>query len=178
MNEKFEGKKIDSIETSNKKREELLDRYVNPHNKNSRLVTKDDLPRVLEESHILYNLCFVGNSKFKGGLAVAHPQIDDKDPLQLFVTKSKKIVINPYFVRHTQNTVDSLEGCLTFPDEEMVIVQRWNKCEVKYYTIEGDGEKMIEMVENLSGREAKVFQHEMQHFIIPPYENPYIYDLE
>lgn len=163
-------------EQEKKKSEEFLARYVKPHDKKSRLVTEDDLSYVLKESHVLFNLCFSGNGKYPSGFAVAHPQIEDKDPLQLFVTQDKRIIINPKIIKHTNHTVDSLEGCLSYPDKEMIIVQRWNKCEIEYYTVERDGEKLIKKTENLSGKESKVFQHECQHLGISPYDKLYIYD--
>ena len=157
---------INENEAEEAKKEEPIDflkHYVDPHKKISREVGEDDLERVLKDAHILYNLCFTQSGKYGGALAVAHQQINDKDPLRFFVTKAKKVVINPKIIRHTQHTVDSMEGCLSFPSLEMKIVQRWNKCEVKYFTIDGDGKKLIEKVENLNGREAKVWQHEIDH---------------
>jgi len=151
------------IKIKEEEKVDFLKYYVKPHKKISREVEKNDLYIVLKDLHIMYNLCFTQRGKFGGAMAVAHSQINDKDPLRFFITKDKKIVINPIITRHTNHTVDSLEGCLSFPDNSMIVVQRWNKCEVKYFTLDKDGNKLVEVFEKLNGTEAKVFQHELEH---------------
>lgn len=151
---------MEKIKDDNKK---FTDRYVKPHHKISREVKNSDLKRVLVEAHVLYNLCYCQIGLYSGGEAVAHPQIDDKDPLRFFVTKNKKIVINPEILRHSNYEVDREEGCLSFPDRKMIMVKRWQKCDVRYYTIEKDGDTLIVVNEKLSGKEAQIFQHECQH---------------
>jgi peptide deformylase len=157
---------IQQSELFNNKKEEkinFLKYYVKPHKKISRIVEESDLKTILKDGHIMYNLCYTQCGKYGGAKAIAHCQINDKDPLRFFITKDEKIVINPVITRHTRHTVDSLEGCLSYPDREMIVVQRWNKCEVKYLTLDDDGKKMIEVEESLSGTDAKVFQHELDH---------------
>ncbi|MFA6325319.1 MAG: hypothetical protein WCX46_03800, partial [Candidatus Paceibacterota bacterium] len=61
---------------------ELLNRYVNPHKLNSRDVLESDLLRVAEESKVLFNLCSLPYGNHMSAEAMAHPQIDDKDPLK------------------------------------------------------------------------------------------------
>jgi len=151
--------------------------YVPPHRKISREVTEKDLNRVKEDGHILYNLCFTQRGPhYKGGFAVAHPQITKKDPLRFFVIYDKRIIINPVIVNHTNSTVDSEEGCLTYPDKPMITVQRWNKCEVEYQVFGEKDDKLVlseKIKQNLSGKDAKIFQHEIDHL-----DAKYIYDQE
>lgn len=145
---------------------ELIKNYVSPHKKISRDVLDTDIERVVKDAHIMYNLCFCLRGICFGGEAVAHSQINDKDPLNFFVTKNKKIVINPEITRHSNYTVEKIEGCLSFPDKRPINVNRWQKCDVKYATIgERDGQPIIiqNVVEKLSGKEAEVFQHEIDH---------------
>ena len=97
-------------------------------------------------------------------MAIAHQQIASTDPLRFYVTKDKDIVINPVITRHTNHTVDSREGCLSFPDQIAKIVQRWNKCEVIAITLDDDNKFTEPEVLELSGRDAFVCQHEIQHF--------------
>ena len=151
------------IKTKEEEKIDFLKYYVKPHKKISREVEEKDFNKVIKDAHIMYNLCFTQRDKYGGAKAVAHPQIDKNDPLRFFVTKEKKIVINPVITRHTNHTVDSLEGCLSFPDYPMIVVQRWNKCEVEYFTLDKEGKKLIKVFEKLNGTEAKVFQHEIQH---------------
>jgi peptide deformylase len=149
--------------------EKLLKRYVKPHQKISREVEEADLERVIEEAVIMHDLCYIPIGKTNGGCAVAHQQIDDKDPLRFFVIRdSGKIIINPKIVNHTKSLVDSKEGCLSFSEEYPIIVQRWNKIEVEYQTL-GPGEEedsvvLVDVKEGVSGRDAKIYQHELDHF--------------
>lgn len=171
----YTGKEIDSELAkdlaSQKEPVDFNKYYVPPHEKKSREVTEADLPKVIEDSHILYNLCYTKTGIYPGAFAVAHPQIDDKDPLRFFVTHDQKIIINPVIVRHTKHTVDSVEGCLTFPYLKPITVKRYNKCEVECYGLTKDGKMGERITLSLSGREAKIFQHEIDHF-----ESVYVYD--
>lgn len=154
-----------SIDEKNQKKEQkdFTKYYVKPHEKISKKVLENDLSRVLKDAKIMYNLCFVKYGIHSGALAIAHQQIDSKNPLRFFITREKEIIINPTIVRHTNHTVDSKEGCLSFPDNIPIIVQRYNKCEVNYQTIEGNGEKLINKECKLSGLKARIFQHEINH---------------
>lgn len=143
--------------------EKDLLRYVKPHTVKSRLVTNEDLARVAEEAKILYHLCFLPIGRYMGGEAVAHSQIDDKDPLQLFVLKNKDIIINSVILNYTNTTIEKLEGCLTYYENEMILVPRWNKVTVKYQTLMKDGSFSGWMEENINGRRSEVFQHEQDH---------------
>ena len=64
-----------------------------------------------------------------------HSQIDDQDPMQLFVTADRKIVINPVVLKHSNYTTDSWEACMSFPGRPTVRVPRWQKMEVEYQTV-------------------------------------------
>lgn len=142
----------------------FTDRYVKPHRKVSRDVTPDDVKRVAEEAHVMYNLCFCAWGMYRSGFAVAHPQIDDKDPLRFFVTAKKEIIINPVITNHTKVPVKSLEGCLTMPLIPQVSVSRFNKCVVGFNTLTKDGSLSERLHKELSGQESRVWQHEIDHF--------------
>ena len=144
-------------------KKKLTDAYVKPHNKKARKVLVKDLQDVKEDSIILYMLCNTKHGLYQGGLAVAHPQIDSKDPLSLFVINTSEIIINPVMTNHTRHTVDSEEGCLSFPDKKQIIVQRYNKIQVKYKTITEDFKLTKVITEDISGKRAKKFQHEIEH---------------
>lgn len=145
--------------------------YVEPHKKVSRDVTENDLDEMVKEAHILYNLCYTTHGIHHGAFAVAHPQINDKDPMRFFVTAEKEIIINPEIIRHTNTTVKSKEGCTSFPGLYPIDVDRWNKCEVRYQTLLDDGKISEIITENLTGRRAKIFQHEIGHM-----DGHYIFD--
>jgi len=148
------------------KKEEPIDfaKYlVERHKKISVDVTDKDLKAIIDDSHIMYNLCFTKIGLHNGYYAIAHPQINKKRPLRFFVTKEKDLIINPKITRHTKTTVDSLEGCATFPDMAAALVQRYHKCEVEYQTLSPEGKLRDITKEGLSGLRARIFQHEIDH---------------
>ena len=149
---------------------DFASKIIKPHQKISRVVDEGDLSRVMEDAKILYNLCYTQVGVHPGGYAVTHPQIDSQDPLRFFVTRDKEIIMNPVIMRHTEHTVDSKEGCLSFGEYLPITVQRWNKITVIYERLYPDG-KIEKCKENVSGIRAKVFQHENQHL-----DGLYIYD--
>lgn len=147
---------------------DFLKFYVEPHDKVSRDVVETDIQQVIEDAHVLYNLCFTQNGPASGAYAVAHPQVNDTDPLRFFVTQKQEIIINPVIVDHTRHTVDSIEGCTTFAHYSPVVVQRWNKCVVEFQTLvkgekEGEFKLSDKITVKLSGKDAKVWQHETDH---------------
>jgi len=147
----------------------LLGRMIPPHKTLSREVTKEDLPRVIKDAKDMLELCYIPMGPYSGGKALAHPQIDDKDPLAFFVLNSGMIIINPKVVNHTEAPVDKEEGCLTYPMNPMKIVKRYNKVTVQFQTIftdEHGGYGMTAIREdNLNGPIAHIFQHEVSHLL-------------
>lgn len=144
-------------------------RLVVPHTKISREVKEEDLDKLVEESKVLYQLCYTQNGLYTGAYAMHHSQIDDKDPMDFFVVGDKSIIINPKIIKHSNYTKGSTEQCMSFSDKMPVVVQRWQKIEVTYQTIMTDPEKegkfKLSSVINdsLSGFIAIVFQHEIDH---------------
>lgn len=149
--------------------------YVAPHKKKSREIKVKDLPVVVRDANILLNLCFTPIGIYGSGEAVAHSQINDKDPLRFFVTKSRELIINPVITRHTAVKVDFEEGCLSFPNEPKIMVPRWNKIEAEFYVLDTESETGISDKKTvaLSGLMAKVFQHEVDHL-----DGIYIYPIK
>ena len=119
---------------------------------------------LISDAHIMYNLCFTKNELYNGAFAIAHQQIDNKDPLRFYVTNEKDIIINSVIVRHTRHTVNSDEGCLSFPIKKMIVVQRWHKCEVMASTLNKKGEITKPALLQLKGRDSFISQHEVGHF--------------
>lgn len=149
----------------------LIMRVVNPHEKKSRPMTDDDFGLIDNDLKLLYDLCFVRNGLYNGCYAMSHPQVEDITPCQVFVTCEREIIVNPVITNHTKTTVDSIEGCFTFPHLPPIVVQRWHKIECDFQTVmidPEDSEKMkLSSVQHrsLSGHWAKVWQHECQHFM-------------
>lgn len=147
----------------------VLKIVVKPHLKKSRGVKDEDINTVVKDSKILYELCFTSSGLFNGAFAMHHSQINDKDPLDFFVTADRKIVVNPVVLKHSNYTTDSKEGCMSFPDKPQRIVPRWHKMEVEYQTImvdpeNKDGFKLSSKIqESLAGKDSFVWQHEIDH---------------
>lgn len=161
----------DDVEVKEVEKPSVLSRLVPPHTLKSRQVTEADIERVVEESKILYEICLTdeGMGIYRGAYAMHHSQIDDKDPLDFFVTHEKKIVINPKALNHSNYFTNSKEGCVTFAGRERVIVPRWHKLEVEYVTLMSDPDnegkfKFSSPVEEfVTSLQSFIFQHEMGH---------------
>lgn len=150
--------------------------FIEKHDKISRLVTPEDLPVVLKAADEMAKMLFKPAGMYKGFYAIAHPQIEKERPLRFFMLNTMDLnmdedklvcIINPVILNHTNGTVDSVEGCATFSNLPQVTVQRWNKCEVEYSPLQFDKNKQpfigAKVKVNLSGKTAKIFQHETDH---------------
>ena len=154
---------MEEIKKEEEKKIDLVTMIVPPHNKKSRKVTQEDMKKIEEDAKILFGLCFVVNGLYRGALAMHHSQIDNVDPLDFFVTADADIIINPEIIRHSNYTVDSVEGCMSFAMNEMTTVQRWHKIELQYQTITPEGKLSEVTKEGWSGKDAFMAQHEMGH---------------
>lgn len=157
-----------------------LKRYVAPHKKVSREVTDADIERVMKEGETMLILCSIPRGIYGNIAAIAHPQIDDVDPLRFFVLVNGMLIVNPQVLNHTNVPVFKTEGCLSFPEEPMKqLVPRYHKITVSYQTLirkqsaEDVGEIVLSspQIVDLKGAEAQVFCHEIDHL-----NAVYIYD--
>lgn len=147
----------------------LAARYCLPHNNKSRWVTLADLPRGVADAKDMVAMCHLPRGKYSGIAALAHPQIDDKDPLRFFVLPNGMVVINPVITDHTKVPIFKTEGCMSFSDSDPKnMVSRYNKITVTYQTLVRKDEKSEPILsqpttEELNGGPAHVFQHELGH---------------
>lgn len=159
-----------------------LKRYVAPHKNKSRWVKQSDVERVLKDGEIIVILCSIPRGIYGNISAIAHPQIDDQDPLRFFALPNGMLVINPVLINHTKVPVFKEEGCASFPEEPIkTMLPRYHKVEVIYQTLvqkknANGGEHLVlsdPQRVDLSGPTAQVFQHECQHL-----NGGYIYDTD
>lgn len=148
----------------------LLGRYVAPHNKKSRWVKAVDISRVLSDGKDMLALCGIPRGLAMSARAIAHPQIDDQDPLRFFVLPSGMVIINPVILTHTQTPVfKDNEGCMSYPDRPAPKnFPRYNKVTVTYQTLGTKGTDKTPVLtrtstETLNGGPAHIFQHECGH---------------
>ncbi len=147
--------------------------YVPAHGKISREVKAKDMPRVLEDMQIMYALCHAPAGYYRQAHAIAHSQINDKDPLRFFVIQDQRVIINPKIIRSTKVGTLKDEGCMTFFRCKSTKVTRKTKVEVEYRTI-GEDSKLTELrLWAAKGIDAQVLQHEIDHF-----DGRYIYPIE
>lgn len=154
---------------------------VEPHRTISREVEIKDLERVksLYFSLQMFMEDLEKTGAFKDVFAIAHQQIETKDPLRFFVINNDNklvvqenkiwdlpdyIIVNPVITKHTNNTVTKREGCLSYPGLANTPVERWNKIEVDFETIDFEGKKLEKHNIACSGKLAQIFQHEINHF--------------
>lgn len=147
---------------------ERLSRYVKPHKVLSRVVTDDDVEKVIKDGTVMVELCNIKNGVYPGGFALHHSQIDDKEPLSFFVLHNGETIINPEITNHTNQKIEKEEACLSYPAELPVKVARYHKVTVKFQTLipkEGSKLPMLSQVveQGFSGRMAEIFLHETDH---------------
>lgn len=150
--------------------------FVEPHKNISRLVTQEDLPQVLKDAEAMAKLLNAPIGVHNGFYAIAHPQCEKDRPLRFFIVNPKTtefrhyksiVIINPVILRHTGTTIDSQEGCASFPNIGTTVVKRFNKCEIEFSPLEFDKDnnpilgKRITI--NLTSKASKVWQHEIDH---------------
>lgn len=147
----------------------LSGRYCAPHSKKSRWVEEADLPRVIADGKDLVAMCHIPRGNYSGISALAHSQIEDKDPLRFFVLPNGMVVINPVITSHTKVPIFKEEGCMSYPDREMkTMISRFNKVSVMYQTLarkDENSDPILSQVisEDLGGGPSHVFQHECHH---------------
>jgi len=147
----------------------LSARYCLPHNKKSRWVTEADLPRVIADGKDLVAMCSLPRGKYSGIAALAHPQIDDRDPLRFFVLPNGMVVINPVITLKTKVPVFKKEGCMSHSTKEMKeMIPRPNKITVTYQTLaqknnDSEPELSKSITETLNGGYGHIFVHEIDH---------------
>lgn len=155
-------------------------KIVLPHDKISRLVTDQDVERVYNDAEKITGLLNASVGMYKRFYAIAHAQVETEDPLRFFVINPATdlfrswreiVVINPVMIRHTDLMCSSEEACASFASMPMTSVKRWTKCEVEFSPlqfVQGEDGKNKPVIGrrisiNMSGKLAKVFQHEMDH---------------
>jgi len=174
IEEESKKERDEAIQKVLERKVELSGKYVKPHNKVSRKVKASDLKRVIKDATFMHEMCLVGRGDYTTAYAIAHPQIDEKDPLAFYVTIEGHIIINPVIVRYTHQFIDKKEGCMSYPEEPMRICLRFNKVTMTYQTLtqkEKDGKPVgkptlsAEVTTEYTGTHSQVVQHELAHLL-------------
>lgn len=102
-----------------------------------------------------------------GGIGLAAPQVGIKKRFFLAFLPEKgrmRLFINPSYEpaeSASDSKIDSEEGCVTYPKENLYIINRHSTINVKYLIFDAGGLRW--MKETLDDIDAVVFQHEVDH---------------
>lgn len=98
--------------------------------------------------------------EYHKALGLAANQIGISERIVCIRTRDGSIVFyyNPVIVGNSRTTTKAKEGCLSMP-EATVEVERYNTIQFFSY----DLEKECRVKEQLAGRAARIFQHELSH---------------
>lgn len=141
---------------------------IKPHKLISREVLGTDLERVKNDSVEMAKLCLQPKGLKKFAFALAHCQVTDQDPLRFFVNYFGDIIINPVITKRRDKPFREKEGCMSFAHLKDITVSRNHLIEVEYFILEWG--MMVKTYQVLKDLNARVFQHEIDHF-----EAKYIY---
>lgn len=132
---------------------------VAPHRKQSRNVVIEDRDRVLRVAEDMRNWM---NSKYDC-VGLAHPQVDDVDPLRFFIAlqEPNRVILNPVIVHASSVLVPSKEGCMTYQGKEHIYHDRHMAIKVEYEVFKSD--RMVKKTKLVTGFLALVYQHEIDH---------------
>lgn len=158
MTEKIEQKEFEALVKV------AAGRFVFPHKKVSRPIVNEDYDFVMEEVKTCNAACYVKRGKYPSGFAVAHPQINDKDPVRMFVFANGIYIINPKVIRYSKTIHLNKEGCLSHPEKDMIDVFRYHKLTLDY-DIFNPEKKLVKASYPIeaTGRDARIIQHEIDH---------------
>jgi peptide deformylase len=155
---------------------------IKPHKNKSRKATDNDAQFIAEQaSEMMLLAAKIEHDRkfFSSVFGIHHSQVCKK-PIDFFVLnptnamistryemRDSFVIINPEIINHTNNTVDSMEACLSFAGMPEVKVDRWNKITVRYQILveQDNGSWLLSIPheENIGSILAKIFQHEMDH---------------
>lgn len=108
-----------------------------------------------------------------GGAGLAAPQIGvlkrvvvcrflDNKPDEEYRYGPPVALVNPELIEHSDNTVNSVEGCLSLPSARARIGSRWTWIVVSSFLLGEDG-AFFPVQKRFSGPDAVMLQHEMDH---------------
>lgn len=100
----------------------------------------------------------------ENGIGLAAPQVGIH--FKFFVAYFQefldwRLFINPVYRPLSQQTVDSVEGCLTYGTENTYKVKRYTKILAEWY--ETSESRLVGKKQEMTGISAIIFQHEVDH---------------
>lgn len=130
--------------------------FIPPHKKISRPIVSDEDFKAVNHDRIHMGELM---KKYSYCVGIAHSQIEGKDPLRFFMTRDGYVYVNPEIIEHGRQTVESKEGCMTYPGMPDVTKARYRLVTIRYQNFDG-GEWHEQL---LRGLPAIIAQHEIDH---------------
>ncbi len=174
-------------------------KIINPAQK-SRPVELKDIFRVFWDSlKIKLAMRQPFDGQFPFAASISHCQTTDRDPLRFFVVDREggtyekdnrgnlkplrysyplkkwfgaRTIINPIIIKHGDETITSMEGCMSDENKHKRRIKRWENVWVEYYTWLGKRTKKFSLFR------AILIQHEIDHANMISIEDRYSHKVE
>ena len=127
-------------------------------NVESATVIEEDITEIKEQSKKMIELCV---EKGGAGLSAVQVGIYKKFFIWPISDLAYQIAINPQYISNGHKKINTIEGCLSYPDTHW-FMKRLKQVRAIYYTI-GQDDKLLKITKNLRGEAAIIYQHETDH---------------
>jgi peptide deformylase len=108
-------------------------------------------------------LCNKKIGRYKGGMAVAHCQVEKDNPYTFFVMANGNGIINPIITDYKESgIIYHLEGCLSYKNTDEIKVKRYKRIKVDYTLVTKEG--IFEISKWITDIYCYIMQHEIDHF--------------
>ncbi len=174
-------------------------KIINPVQK-SRSVKFWDIPRVIKDSikiKIAMSKPFDGQFPFAS--SISHCQVEPNDPLRFFVVDREggtyekdnrgnlkplrysyplkkwfgaRTIINPVIIKHGNETITSMEGCMSDENKHKRKIKRWENVWIRYWTFWGRKTRKFSLFR------AILVAHEIDHADMISIEDRYSHRVE
>lgn len=100
-----------------------------------------------------------------GGLGLSAPQVGINKKLIVWMGKENTFHIgfNPTFFKKDSKFINTVEGCLSYPNEDFFLEKRRRKYVQAVYFALNQGGKLVKIMRPMRDDEAIVYQHEVDH---------------
>lgn len=101
----------------------------------------------------------------KGGIGLAAPQIGINKKFFIWQFKQElfQLAFNPLYFPDGKKTISTIESCLTYGTDKQYYMKRYKRIRAVYYGFSQKDKKLVKISKAMSGTEAIIFQHEMDH---------------
>lgn len=105
----------------------------------------------------------------KGGIGLSAPQVGVYKKMFVWMVNEREfqVVFNPIYFKDGSKKIRTIEGCLSYPEQEF-FMERYKHVRAVFYTpfmVYNPAEevRLKKITKKLSGEKSIIFQHETQH---------------